>query len=72
MINGTIHIPNLPHQNLDVIAQDAIGKDGDTNNRCHTFNVLWVSVCIEGNAAEFISEQEIIFQKGMILLSDVT
>ena len=38
----------------------------------YTFNVLWVSVCIEGNAAEFMSEQEIMFQKGMILLSDVT
>ena len=28
-----------------------------------TFNVLWVSVCIEENAAEFMSEQEIMFQK---------
>ena len=36
------------------------------------FFVLWVSVCIEGNTAEFMSEQEIMFQKGMILLSDVT
>ena len=38
MINGTIHIPNLLHQSLDVLAQDAIGKDGDTNNCCHSLN----------------------------------
>ena len=57
------HIPNLHNQSLDFLAQDVIGKNGDTNNRCHTFNVLWVSVCIEGNAAEFISEQEIMFLK---------
>ena len=56
MINETIHIPNLLHQSLDVLAQDEIGKDGDTNNCCHSLNGIGFCMYREEEVEIYISD----------------